>query len=511
MISSHWRKPHTPTERDLRLLDILARQAADLIERKQGERVRAQLSAIVESSGDAIYLYDLEGKILTWNAAAEELYGYTASEIVGHHVENIVPPESRAELREILNSAANGGPTSTNLETNRRTRTGRILPTVLTISPVRGDAGKAVALSVIARDITERKRKERAIALLGAIVDSSDDAIISKDLDGVITSWNHSAERMFGYTAQEAIGKTVAGLLIPADRQAEEPEILARLRRGERFEHFDTVRRRKDGTLLDISLTISPVMDERGRVVGASKIARDITARKRAEDELRRANQDLEQFAYSASHDLQEPLRTIKIYSELLASRHADTLQGESAEFLDFLRNGATRMEMLVRDLLSYTQVTRLAAPIEQVDANEALREALANLAGAISESGAAISAANLPMLRVHGTHLRQLFQNLIGNAIKYRHPDLPPAVQVSVEGDSGSWTFSVRDNGIGIESQFREQIFGLFSRLHNTDSYDGTGIGLAICQRIVERYDGRIWVDSEPERGSEFRFTLRG
>src|SRR6185437_1100784 len=190
--------------------------------------------------------------------------------------------------------------------------------------------------------------------------------------------------------------------------------------------------------------------------------------RKRAENDLRRANQDLEQFAYSASHDLQEPLRTIKIYSELLAGRLGSTVEAESAEFLEFLRTAATRMEQLVRDLLAYTQITRLEAPVEEVDSNEALTTALANLGGAIAESGAAVTSDRLPSLRAHSTHLRQLFQNLIGNAIKYRSGDRAPIVHIGAERQDGYWVFTVRDNGIGIEPQFKEQIFGLFSRLHN-------------------------------------------
>ncbi len=386
MISSHWRKPHVPTERDLRLLDILARQAADLIERKRGEEGRSQLSAIVEASGDAIYVYDFDGKVLTWNRAAEELFGFGAEEIIGRSADMIVPPDQRAGLRDIIHATGASANIVRNLETVRMRRDGSVFPALLTISPIRDESGKAVALSVIARDITESKR---------------------------------------------------------------------------------------------------------------------------AENELRRANQDLEQFAYSASHDLQEPLRTIKIYSELLSDRLGTAVEGETAEFLDFLQSAATRMELLVRDLLAYTHVSRLDAPLEEIDANETLAETLANLGGAIAESGATITRDTLPVLRAHGTHLRQLFQNLIGNAIKYRSEDRTPAVHIGAERQDGYWIFTVGDNGIGIQPEFQEQIFGLFSRLHNADRYAGTGIGLAICQRIVERYHGRIWVESEPGRGSEFRFTL--
>ncbi|HVV44849.1 MAG TPA: ATP-binding protein, partial [Bryobacteraceae bacterium] len=386
MISSHWSRPHTPTERDLRLLDILARQAADLIERRRTERARAQLSAIVESSGDAIYIYDFEGRILTWNAGAEELYGYPASEMVGRNVEDIVPPEQRAELREILRSRAAATRIIRNLETRRMKQDGSVFPAVLTISPIRDDAGKAVALSVITRDIT---------------------------------------------------------------------------------------------------------------------------ARKQVEDELRRANHDLEQFAYSASHDLQEPLRSIKIYGELLTKRYAGRLDGEALEFLEFLSSGATRMEQLVRDLLAYTQVTRLAAPSEPADANEALDASLRDLAAAVTASHAEIIADRLPRVRMHDTHLKQIFQNLVGNAIKYRDSARQPVIRIGAETRNGAWIFRVQDNGIGIEPEYKEQIFGLFTRLHTADQYSGTGIGLAICQRIVERYGGRIWAESEPGKGSTFRFTV--
>jgi light-regulated signal transduction histidine kinase (bacteriophytochrome) len=227
------------------------------------------------------------------------------------------------------------------------------------------------------------------------------------------------------------------------------------------------------------------------------------------EDQLRRANHDLEQFAYSASHDLQEPLRSIKIYGELLAKRYGNKLDGQAFEFLEYLKAGASRMEMLIRDLLAYTQVTKLDSPAVATDANEALEASLANLSGAIAESGAKVTHDPLPLVPLHSTHLRQLFQNLIGNAIKYRHPERLPEVHVTSERQNGSWVISVRDNGIGIERSYREQIFGLFKRLHTNDEYSGTGIGLAICQRIVERYHGRIWVESEPGQGSKFIFTV--
>lgn len=345
--------------------------------------------------------------------------------------------------------------------------------------------------------------------LLSAIVDSSDDAIISKSLDGIITSWNKSAERVFGYTADEAIGQPVT-ILIPPDRLQEEPEILSRLRRGERVDHFETIRRCKDGRLLDISLTISPVRDGSGKIIGASKVARDITENKRMRVELQRTNALLEQFAYSASHDLQEPLRTVKIYGQILLEKYGDQLDPEGASVLLGLQDGANRMEALVRDLLAYTRITKFEKPADQIDATLALESALQALGATISETNAkVVSVGSLPLLRVHFAHLLQLFQNLIGNALKYRTPGTPPIVLVRAKRHTSYWEFFIQDNGIGVAPEHAEKIFGVFKRLHSSNKYPGTGLGLAICQRIVEQYDGRIWVESELGKGSVFRFII--
>ena len=307
--------------------------------------------------------------------------------------------------------------------------------------------------------------------LLSAIVDSSDDAIISKSLEGgIIMSWNKSAERVFGDTADEAIGQPIT-MLIPSDRLQEEPEIIARLKRGERVDHFETIRRRKDGSLLNISLTISPVRDASGNIIGASKVARDITESKRMMVELQRANAVLEQFAYSASHDLQEPLRTLKIYGDILLQKHGSQLDPEGLTALRFLQHGATRMEALVRDLLAYTRITKFEKPREKIDANLAFESALETLGGSISENSAKVECVDpLPSLRIHFAHLQQLFQNLIGNAIKYRKPGTPPIVRVSAKPRTAYWEVSIEDNGIGIAPEYAESIFVIFKRLHGPD-----------------------------------------
>ena len=376
--------------------------------------------------------------------------------------------------------------------------------------PMTGDATLLLAF----RDISDRKQLELNSNRLASIIESSDDAIVSKDLNGIIVSWNKGAERLFGYTSAEAIGQSIA-IVIPPDRLDEEPKILDRLKRGERVEHFETIRMRKDGSRLNISLTISPLRDAAGRILGASKIARDITGRIRQDEALKaanvaleQANADLQQFAYSASHDLQEPLRTIMIYSQLLQNTYGDSLGERGNEFVAHTVQAAARLDNLLKNLRIYTRVSQSDEPAGESEAAEALQKALLDLEVAIKESGASISSALLPRVRMNDFQLEQVFQNIIGNAIRYRS-ELPPHVEISAERQEGAWLFTVRDNGIGIEPQFTEQVFGMFKRLHSGAEYPGTGMGLAICKRIIERGGGRIWVESVPGKGSTFYFTI--
>jgi light-regulated signal transduction histidine kinase (bacteriophytochrome) len=230
----------------------------------------------------------------------------------------------------------------------------------------------------------------------------------------------------------------------------------------------------------------------------------------RANQELRRANEDLNQFAFSASHDLREPLRMILLYSQLLKRTYGAQLDGEANKYIDYAADGARRLESLLRDLLEYTDALGAGSPIlaESVDMNEALTAALSNLQVAIHESGAVVRRADLPVISWRKSHAIQVLQNLIGNAVKYRRPECRPQIDVAAERHAKSWQFSVSDNGIGVDPQYHERIFGIFRRLHPAHQYEGTGIGLAICQKVVERNGGRIWLESEPGRGSTFYFT---
>jgi PAS domain S-box-containing protein len=366
-------------------------------------------------------------------------------------------------------------------------------------------------------DLTEQKRESELQQRLAAIVESSDDAIISKDLNGIIRSWNRGAERIFGYQADEIIGKHISTLAAP-EVIDEIPDILKRIARGERVDHYQTKRKTKDGRILTLSLTVSPIRDASGAVMGASKVARDITERERQEEALRkvnaaltRSNADLQQFAYSASHDLQEPLRMVATYSEMLKRKFGGQLGPSGDEYIRYTIEGALRMEQLLRDLRAYTQASTMEhEPSEDIDSGRILDKALQNLETAIKDSGASITRTALPWVRMYEFQVQQLFQNLIANSIRYR-TDAPPRIHVAAQRQGKEWLFSVQDNGIGIDPQYKEQVFGLFKRLHSNAEYPGTGMGLAICQRIVERAGGRIWVESQPGQGSTFFFTVPG
>jgi PAS domain S-box-containing protein len=486
----------------------------DITEQKRVSELQERLAAIVESSDDAILSKDLNGIIRSWNRGAERIFGYKAEEIVGKHISTLAAPERVDELPNILDRIRLGERID-HYETKRKTKDGRILNISLTVSPIRDGSGVIVGASKVARDITDQRNASELQERLAAIVESSDDAIISKDLNGIIQSWNHGAERIFGYRAEEIVGKHIS-TLATAESVAEIPNILQRISRGEHIEHYETTRKTKDGRVLNVSLTVSPIRDASGAIIGASKVGRDITERRRQEEALREANEalmqsnaDLQHFAYSASHDLQEPLRMVATYSEMLKRKFGDKLGPSGDEYIGYAIQGALRMEQLLKDLRSYTQAsTGGQEPTEDIDAGSILDKALANLDTAIKDSGAGISHTALPAVRMHQFQLEQLFQNLIGNAIRYRGSDAP-RIHVAAERQRGNWLFSVQDNGIGIDPQYKEQVFGIFKRLHSAAEYPGTGMGLAICQRIVQRSGGRIWVESELGRGSTFFFTI--
>ncbi len=276
---------------------------------------------------------------------------------------------------------------------------------------------------------------------------------------------------------------------------------------GEPF-HFEHRFRRADGKYRWHLSRAHAMRDAGGKIsmwIGSST---DIHEQKEKEEALRRANDDLQQFAYAASHDLQEPIRNVAVYSEIVSRRYHDLLDAEGQQFLGFLKEGGRRLATLVNDLLAYTRAGMAEIVEAPVDSSVVFEHTLASLAEAIRESQATVTCGPLPRVYVGEAHLQQVFQNLIGNALKYRN-EKAPCIHVSAVGRGADWCFAVEDNGIGIDPKYKEKIFGVFKRLHHDRNYSGTGIGLAICQRVVERYGGRIWVESQPAKGSTFFFTV--
>jgi PAS domain S-box-containing protein len=390
---------------------------------------------------------------------------------------------------------------------------GRIVHEFGHATPLFDQYGKVRGSLGVFVDLTERNRAEEALrqseTRFRQLADSMPQIVWTSQPDGYLDYYN---QRWYEFTAFPEGGggdESWKPVLHPDDVQRCLDGWYSSVNSGEPYQiEYRFWDRRTNRYRWQLGRAL-PARDSAGKIVKWFGTTTDIDDQKRTEEDLRRANADLEQFAYSASHDLQEPLRNISIYSQLLARRYDRALDARAHEFLAFLVEGATRMELLLQGLLAYTEVSGHAEePSESVDANQVLRSALISLQRLIEQNCALVTHEALPRVRVHSVHLQQLFQNLISNAIKYRG-ETPPMIHISAPRDGSGFVFSVRDNGIGIDPQYSQHVFGIFKRLHTRRQYPGAGIGLAICQRIVERHGGSIWVESNVGQGANFRFIL--
>ena len=335
------------------------------------------------------------------------------------------------------------------------------------------------------------------------------------DRDGIVRRVNRAECTLLGFDAEDILGQPI-WLFVTLEERDRSREAIGRKMSGEQpLAPFEREYQRRDGARVALEIHENLLRNPAGEVVGIRSTMLDITERRNAEralaqyaEELARSNAELEQFAYVASHDLQEPLRMIGSYTQLLARRYRGKLGADADDFIHYAVDGATRLQTLINDLLAYSQVVRQGRPMAPVSIREIFDAALQNLEKAIEESGAQVTCGELPVLDADRTQMLQLFQNLLGNGIKFRG-DRRPEVRVEAVREKELWLFSVRDNGIGIDPQFSDRIFVIFQRLHSRSEYSGNGIGLSICKRIVERHGGRIWVDSQPGHGSTFHFTF--
>ena len=498
----------------------------DITVRKDAETHLAQMEGryrgLLEAAPDGMAVVNQGGEIVLLNAQAEKHFGYRRDELIGQEVTNIIP-EGFAErlIADGTRTAAEAlaQQIGTGIELIGQRKDGSEFPIEIMLSPL--DSAEGILVTAAIRDITVRKDAETHLAQMEGryrgLLEAAPDGMVVVNQRGEIVLLNAQSEKQFGYLRNELIGRKVKSIIpegfaerLIADETRTAAEALAQ-HIGTGIELYGL---RKDGSEFPIEIMLSPLESAEGILVTAA--IRDITTRKDAEahlvqnvKELNRSNEELEQFAYVTSHDLQEPLRMVASYTQLLSRRYKGKLDSDADEFIAFAVDGANRMQRLIQDLLTFSRVGKKGQDLLDISSDDALQQAILNLRGAIEESGAIVTRGPMPEVKANETELTQLFQNLVGNGIKYQGPGTPHIHISAVKNGSPKWIFSVQDDGLGIDPQFFERIFGMFQRLHKRDEFAGTGMGLAICKKIVEQHGGSISVDSTPGKGSTFHFTL--
>jgi PAS domain S-box-containing protein len=485
------------------------------------EIASARTKLILQCAGEGIFGLDRDRKITFINGAAEEMFLLNPGENIGADIRSIIKgigPEGGAFTGDssLLAPLSDGIPRGGSNEMFWRSDGISFLVDYHSAPII--EQGELTGLVVTFNDVSARNRAEQSLRTsekkFRVLAETANDAIVSSDCRGSIIYFNKTAERIFGYSAGEVLGVPLNFLMPEGCHEEKGIEQFMSTAEAEGVgKPVELVGKRKDGSEFPIELSLANW--KTGDDMYFTAIIRDITERKQIHNTLAekaaaltQSNQELEQFAYVASHDLQEPLRMITGYTQLLAKRYQGRLDQDADEYISYAVDGAKRMQTLINDLLAYSRVGTRGKEFTRTECEAILETTLANLQVAIQESGAVVTHDALPALICDGGQIGQLLQNLIGNAIKYRN-SRAPEIHIGCKPEDGRWLFWVKDNGIGIDAQYAERIFAIFQRLHTREEYPGTGIGLAVCKKIVDRHGGRIWVDSALGEGSTFHFTL--
>jgi PAS domain S-box-containing protein len=509
---------------------LLARDRAEEALRLSEQRFRA----VFNHAAVGMAIAGLNGGFEQVNDRLAEILGAKKEELLGKTFMDLTHPDDAQKTREHMAKLVAGEIEDYALEKRYIGKNGRIIWCLTSVTMLKDSDGKPERFIGVIEDISERKEDEENRGHMAAVVESSDDAIISMSVDTVIATWNRGAERMFGFTAEEVIGKTIQ-ILIPPHCEDEEPRIVQRLLAGERIDHYETVRQRKDGRLIDVSLTVSPIHDSSGKIVGVSKILRDITDRKRAEEALREAQeelrrhaehleeqvaertarlretiQELESFSYSVSHDMRSPLRAMQGYAEALLEEYEGKLDPTGQDYLKRIGRAASRMDLLIQDVLAYSRVAKGEIQLRKVNVEGVIRDVIQNYPALQPDRATIKTVSPIPEVMGHEAYLTQIVSNLLTNAVKFVEPGKRPEVEIrgNAEGDLVRITFT--DNGIGIAPEHHNQIFQIFGRVYSDKKFEGTGIGLAIAKKAAERMGGSVGVDSQLGRGSHFFVLLK-
>jgi len=473
-------------------------------------------AAVVESCEYGVFTETLDGVITSWNHAAEVMFGYRADEVIGGPTAILLDPNSPDECVDL--SPIRRGERVAHFETTRVRKDGWPLLVALTVSPLRDGDGRVVGAGTIARDIRDRKRVEEALRASEAalseaarysrsLFEASLDPLATVNPEGKLTDVNEAVAKATGVARADLIGSDFADYFTePATAEAAYRQAFAE---GSIRDYALTIRH-VDGHLVDVLYNASVYRDAAGKATGVFAAARDVTALKHTKAELERSNVDLEQFAYAASHDLAEPLRAISGPISLVARRYQGQLDPDTDQFIAFAVDGCARMQKMIDGLLAYSRVGRLEGEVGSVDSTEVMQDVLDGLKATIEETEAKIEVGPLPVVQLEASQLTQVLQNLVSNAVKFVGAGVTPVISVCARRDGPVWRFEVTDNGIGIEPSQHDRVFGMFKRLHSRDQYPGTGIGLALAKRIVERHGGSIGLEAAPTgTGSRFWFTV--